>query len=250
MLLTFKNLRNAISRMLVPTLVPVTMNIYAPFGISRNKITEEFLSKTVNEDEILGKNNLKVNPKWYLILEAVRELNGRTYSLKVGRTIYQKICYVMTRNGVNTGFIFSKGSYGPYSTNVKDSIIALSNANLIVEQTLGRMVSLSVSDSVVINEDKFSQEEWLAMKKTVDLFGRVKSTDQAEMVATVLFSYDELLSLKQKISDKDVYDYVMAWKPHWKQEKNYEVCDTIRNLAMLSLISITHSNLLLDTTLF
>ena len=30
------------------------------------------------------------------------------------------------------------------------------------------------------------------MKKTVDLFGRVKSTDQAEMIATVLYSYYEL----------------------------------------------------------
>lgn len=230
--------------------LPIEIEIFAPFGISRNEITEEFLSKAVIEDEILGKNNLRVNPKWYLILEAVRELNGRTYSLKVGRTIYQKICYVLTRNGVNTGFTFSKGSYGPYSTDVKDSITALANANLIIEQTLGRMVSLSVSDHVVIHEDKFSQEEWLAMKKTVDLFGRVKSTDQAEMIATVLFSYDELNSSKQKISDKDVYDYVMAWKPHWEKEKNYEVCDTIHNLAMLSLISVTHSNLLLDTTLF
>ena len=156
----------------------------------------------------------------------------------------------MTRNGVKTGFTFSKGSYGPYSTDAKDSITALANANLIIEQTLGRMVSLSVSDNVVIHEDKFSEEEWRAMKKTVDLFGRIKSTDQAEMIATVLYAYDELYNEKQKISDKDVYDFVMSWKPHWKQEKDYEVCDTIHNLAMLSLISVSHSNLLLDTILF
>jgi O-acetyl-ADP-ribose deacetylase (regulator of RNase III)/uncharacterized protein YwgA len=230
--------------------LPLEVEIYAPFGVSRNKITADFLSKAVIEDDILGKSNLKINPKWYLILEAIRELNSRTYSLKVGRTIYQKICYVMTRNGVDTGFTFSRGSYGPYSTKVKDSIIALANANLIIEQTFGRMVSLSVSDTVVIHEDKFSEEEWIAMKKTVDLFGRVKSTDQAEMIATVLYSYDELNNEKQKISDKDVYDFVMNWKPHWAQEKNYEVCDTIHNLAMLSLISVTHSNLLMDTVLF
>lgn len=230
--------------------LPIEVEIYAPFGVSKNEITDDFLSKSVTADEVLGKSYLKINPKWYLILEAVRELNGRIYSLKVGRTIYQKICYVLTRNGVNTGFTFLKGSYGPYSANVKDSITALANANLIIEQTLGRMVSLSVSDNVVIQEDKFSQEEWIAMKKTVDLFGRVKSTDQAEMIATVLYSYDELNNGKQKISDKDVYNYVMSWKPHWKQEKNYEVCDTIHNLAMLSLISVTHSNLLLDTALF
>ncbi len=230
--------------------LPIEIEIYAPFGVSRHEMTDDYLSKVVVEDDILGKNNLKVNPKWYLILEAVRELNGRTYSLKVGRTIYQKICYVMTRNGVKTGFIFSKGSYGPYSANVKDSITALANANLITEKTLGRMVSLSVPDHVVIQEDKFSKEEWLAMKKTVDLFGRIKCTEQAEMIATVLYAYDKLNNGKRKISDKDVYDFVMDWKPHWEQEKDYDVCDTIHNLAMLSFISVTHSNLLLDTALF
>ena len=230
--------------------LPIEVEIYAPFGVNRNLITEEFLSKTVIEDEVLGKNNLKVNPKWYLILEAVRELNGRTYSLKVGRTIYQKICYVLTRNGVKTGFTFSKGSYGPYSTSVKDSITALANANLIIEQSLGRMVSLSVPENVVIHKEKFSEEEWLAMKKTVDLFGRIKSTEQAELIATVLYAYDVLTCEKKEIIDKDVYDFVMSWKPRWEQEKNFEVCDTIHNLAMLTLISVTHSKLLLDTAMF
>ena len=230
--------------------LPIKVEVYAPFGVSRNEITDEFLSKAIIENEALGKSTLKINPKWYLILEAVRELNGRTYSLKVGRTIYQKICYVMTRNGIKTGFTFAKGSYGPYSADVKNSITALANANLITEQTLGKMVALNVSNDVVIPEDKFSKEEWAAMQKTVDLFGRVKSTEQAEMIATVLYSYDDLNTGKEKISDKDVYDYVISWKPHWEKEKNFEVCDTIQNLAMLSLISVEHSNLLLDTTLF
>ena len=102
----------------------------------------------------------KINPKWYLILETVRELNGRKYTLKVGRTIYQKICYVITRNGVNTGFVFSKGSYGLYSADVKDSITALANANLITEKTLGRMVSLNVAEDVQINRKNFTDVEW------------------------------------------------------------------------------------------
>ena len=87
----------------------------------------------------------QINPKWYLILQVVKSLNERQYALKVGRTIYQKICYVLTRNGVNTGFVFSKGSYGPFSSQVKDSITTLANANLIVEKQLGKMISLSVT---------------------------------------------------------------------------------------------------------
>jgi len=182
-----------------------------------------------------------------LILETVRELNGRKYTLKVGRTIYQKICYVITRNGVNTGFVFSKGSYGPYSADVKDSITALANANLITEKTLGRMVSLNVAENVQINRKNFTDVEWEAMNKTVDLFGRMKDTEQAEMVATVLYAYDELSKGKNTIKDIDVYNYVISWKPQWKEGKSYMLCDAIHNLAMLSLISISHTGLLIDT---
>lgn len=227
--------------------LPIQIEIFAPFGTNPRELTEEFLSNSASEEDIVGSSNLRVNTKWYLILQVVKELNERKYALKVGRTIYQKICYVLTRNGVNTGFEFSKGSYGPFSSQVKDCITALANANLIVEKQLGRMISLSVAENVEIHKEKFTDGEWEAVLKTVDLFSRVKSTDQAEMVATVLYSYDQLSREQKDISDKDVYDYVLSWKPHWKTEKEYEVCDTIQNMAMLSLMNITCSNQLIDT---
>lgn len=230
-------------------LLPIDIEIYAPFGTSPKEITNEFLLNSVSEGNVIGNSNSKVNPKWYLILLVVRELNERKYALKVGRTIYQKICYVLTRNGVDTGFVFSKGSYGPFSSQVKDSITALANANLIVEKQLGRMISLSVSDGVELHREKFTEEELNAVKKTVDLFGRVKSTEQAEMVATVLYSYDQLISIKETISDKDVYDYVLDWKPRWKADKEFEICDTIHNMAMLSLMNISCSGELMNTML-
>lgn len=190
---------------------------------------------------------MRVNPKWYLILQVVRELNDRRYALSVGRTLFQKICYVLTRNGVNTGFRFSKGAYGPFSAQVKNSITALANANLIREKQSGKMISLRVPDEVQIYKEKFSKEEWLAVQKTVDLFARVKSTEQAEMVATVLFSYDELKKHQSNISDKEVYDEVMDWKPHWKTTKKFEVCDAIQNLAMLSFMDISCTDAFLKT---
>jgi O-acetyl-ADP-ribose deacetylase (regulator of RNase III)/uncharacterized protein YwgA len=229
--------------------LPIDIEIYAPFGTSPRELTAEFLSNAVSEADVLGNSNSRINSKWYLILFVVKALNERKYALKVGRTIYQKICYILTRNGVETGFIFSKGSYGPFSSQVKDSINALANANLIVEKQLGRMISLSVSDGVEIHKDDFSDEEINAAKKTIDLFGRVKSTDQAEMIATVLYSYDQLAKEKKVISDKDVYEYVLDWKPRWKSEKEFELCETIQNMAMLSLMKISCSGDLMDTML-
>ena len=231
------------------SILPINIEIYAPFGTSPKEISKEFLSNTVSEDNVIGNSNSRVNPKWYLILQVVRELNERKYALTVGRTIYQKICFVLTRNGVDTGFVFSKGSYGPFSSQVKESITALANANLIVEKQLGRMIALSVCDDVEIHKEKFTEEELNAVKKTVDLFGRVKSTDQAEMIATVLYSYDQLAQKKNDISDKDVYDYVLDWKPHWKAEKEFDLCDTIQNMAMLSLMDVSCSGNLMDTML-
>ena len=175
--------------------LPINIEIYAPFGTSSKKITREFLSNEISEDNVVGISNSKINPKWYLILLVVKKLNERKYALKVGRTIYQKICYVLTRNGVDTGFSFSKGSYGPFSSQVKDSITALANANLIIEKQLGKMISLNVSDGFEFHKEKYTDEELNAVKKTNDLFGRVKSTEQAEMIATVLYSYDQWVHL-------------------------------------------------------
>lgn len=109
------------------------------------------------------------------------------------------------------------------------------------------MNSLSVADHVIIQQEKFSNDEWEAVRKTVDLFGRVKCIDQAEMLTIVLYSYDQLAKLKENISDKDVYDFVFDWKPYWKVDKEYEICNTIQNMAMLSLINVSHSKELMET---
>jgi hypothetical protein len=81
------------------------------------------------------------------------------------------------------------------------------------------------------------------------LFGRIKRTEQAEMIAMVLYSYDQLVKEKACVSDKEVYDYVLDWKPHWKEEKEFEVCDAIHNMAMLSVMKVSHIGELMDTLL-
>lgn len=215
-----------------------------------SEMTNEFLEIGLPEQDISGSRRIPVNPKWYLILQVIKALNEREYSLKVGRTIYQKICYVLTRNGVDTGFAFSRGEFGPYSAQAKEAIVALANANLIMEKQLGKMISLSVSDDVVIRRGDFTEDEWHAAEKTIDLFGRVKRTEQAEMIATVLYSYDQLIKEKSSVSDKDVHDFVLEWKPHWREEKEFELCDTIHNMAMLSHMKISHSAELMETVFF
>lgn len=118
--------------------LPIEIEIYAPFGTSKNELTKGYLSKECTLNEVSGKTFKSINDSWYLLLQVIKELDKRQYSLKVGRTVYQKICYVLTRNGVDTRFEFKKGTYGPYSAQVKDSIKVLANANLIREESLGK----------------------------------------------------------------------------------------------------------------
>ena len=217
--------------------LPIYIEIYAPFGTPREQLTVDFLEKSIvnSSKEVLGSKVLKMNKYWLLILYVVQKLNHNQYSLSVGRTIFQKICYILTRTGIPTGFNFVEGSYGPYAKEVKEAITVLSNTNYMTERKLGRMVETIVPSSFKLPEDTFSEEEIMCADKTFDLFSRVKSTDQAEMITTVLFSYDEIEKEEQP-TEQQIYNHVIKWKPHWNGIKSSEVKTTIYDLSSLGWI--------------
>ncbi len=219
--------------------LPIEIEIYAPFGTPKEKLSLNYLEKAeTNSNLRQGAKNIPFNNKWLLILEVVKQINQQKYTLHVGRVIFQKICYVLTRSGIETGFTFVKGSYGPYSAQAKAIITALSNANLMIEtQCNGQtMVETHVTDNFVFDASLYSNEELQCLDKTVDLFCRLKNTNQAEMMATVMFSYDSLKEKKKTVSEKDIFDDVLDWKKHWVGSKDDEIKRTIRNLAILGWI--------------
>jgi hypothetical protein len=73
--------------------------------------------------------------------------------------------------------------------------------------------------------------------KTVDLFSRIKSTDQAEEVTMVLFASRQLkrADREKAINENELLDYILAWKESWRtEEKASSIRGTIRELVMLS----------------
>ena len=215
--------------------LPIDIELFAPYGTKPEQLTVQFLSKNEikSSQDIVGNKNIPFNKYWYLILYAVQRLNNDRYSLSVGRTIFQKVCYILTRAGIPTGFNFVEGSYGPYSKEVKQAIMVLSNANLMTEKQFGSMVKTIVSPKFKLSDEEFSKEELSRADKAIDLLSRIRSTDQAEMVATVLFSYDEMKTKMTEVSDYDVFEHVLNWKPRWKDVKEQEICSTISNLTYL-----------------
>ena len=183
-----------------------------------------------------GRTIMIDNTYWGLILQTIRDVTKQEYSINVGMPIYQPICYVLTRNGVNTGFAFDNQECGPYSEQAEESLAILEEMNLIIESPDG---VLTISDDFVFHEDDYTVAEINAVKNTVDLFCRVQTETQAELVANVLFCYDLMAKAKAIITDKDVYDYIRDHKPpRWK---NNEIRENIDSLAMLSYIRIQHS---------
>ena len=216
--------------------LPIKIEVYAPYGTKKDQMTEQFLSKR-HDNEATCIRHVSIRKEWQLILYIVQQLNNRRYVLHVGRTIFQKICYLITRSGVNTGFEFVKSSYGPYSPEAKKAVTILSNANYIIEKPYGsKMIQTHVSSDFTIDFSKFSAEDRERTNRTFDLMCRVKSTEHAELITTVMFAYDELSQKDDTVTDEQVYSYVMDWKPRWKNSKDYEVKETIEDLAMLGWI--------------
>ena len=218
--------------------LPIEIEIYAPYGTDPIKLTENYLKNNVHYsfDDITGIQRAKMDKNLLLLIYVVQQLNNDQYSLSVGRTIFQKVCYVLTRAGVNTGFNFVRGSYGPYAKEVKDAVIVLSNANYITERRLGKMVEVVVSPSFKLDFSNYSTEDIANTNHAIDLLSRVKSTEHAEMITTILFSYDELNKKMKEVTDENIISYILSWKPRWKTDKLPIIKRTILNLSILGWI--------------
>jgi hypothetical protein len=80
--------------------------------------------------------------------------------------------------------------------------------------------------------------------KTVDLFSRIKNTEQAEEVLTVLFASRQLKQTKptEEVAEKDLFEFILNWKKAWRtKEKQQALASAIRNLVMLGWMRLQFS---------
>lgn len=224
--------------------LPIDIEIYAPYGTKKEELTIEFLKENSNEQMISGIKFGKINDNWLLVLKLVQCLEESNYSVKVGRTIFQKICYILTRYGTDLGLNFSKGTYGPYSADIKNMIQILSNNNLIQEKIEKNMILLTVTDSFSIEETKYSEKDKENVNNTYKLFRRIKDTPQAEMITTIIYSYDQLSKNgQQKITENQLCAYIMNWKKRYQTETNEsKIRELSKNLTTMKLINLDYSH--------
>jgi uncharacterized protein YwgA len=184
------------------------------------------------------------------LTEVLRGLEEQRYANPVGRTIFQKICYVVTEMGVPTGFEFGKGSYGPFSDTVKLALHDFANRNWLHEEQLGRMVALKLTPQYAKERERFTDQIELHEKKiakVVDLFSRIKSTEQAEEVMTVLYASRQLKRANpgEEVTEQQLLDFILDWKKSWgKDEKRQAIESAIRNLVLLGWMRVRLNELI------
>ena len=228
--------------------IPVIM--YAPYGTPPEQLKLEFLTKeSYLQKTGSGKRVLqKINPAWVALAEIIYRIEQEKYHMPVGRVIFQKIAYVATSLGLPTGLHYVKSSYGPYSRELDDVKKRLSNDGLIQEEKLGKMFRVFLGSEYQNSRNKFKEylKKWNQLiDKTADLFLRL-NTNQAEIVATVLFTEKDLAG-NGNVSERDVLNKVMEWKQKRRPPlSEVEVAETIRNLGILKWFAVKPSPDLID----
>ncbi|MFQ5902260.1 MAG: macro domain-containing protein [Candidatus Binatia bacterium] len=225
----------------------IPVELYAPYGTPHEELQAEFLD--VGKLPSGAKHSMPepewIKSSWVALVEILQRLEEQPYHPLVGRTTFQKIAYVATEEGLPTGLHHQRGSFGPFSRELKGLTARLINNGLIREERLGRMFAVKVGPTFEDARKAYAPDlkQWEPIiDKTADLFMRLDSK-QAEIVATVLFAAKSLQKAKgDQPSERDVFDAVMQWK-HRRRPRLSEP-DTalaVRNLAALNWLHVKPS---------
>jgi len=219
----------------------VPVELYAPHGTPADQLQMQFLSESgVRGGEVPA---VRIRPSWVALIDILNRIEQEPYHWPVGRTIFQKIVYFATAQGLPTGIEHRQGSYGPFSESVKPLITALVNNGLLQEDRLGRMFHLKPGPTFLDAKRGFTRElsKWdVLLSKVADLFLRMP-TNEAEIAATVFFAANRLASAEVP-TERDVLDEVKRWKQRRRPPlRDEDIARTIRNLNLLSWVHLRPS---------
>ncbi len=225
--------------------LPIDIQVFAPYGTVASELDQDFLAGAVQQTiDDRGRMAERMPESWAVIMETLSQLGEQPYAAPVGRTIFQKICYIQTAMGLKTGFEFGKGSYGPFANEVKRVLHVFANRNWVQEQPLGRMIALKVDTQFSRDKPRFARviaDHARIVDRTVDLFSRIKSTDQAEELMTIIYASREMKESNpnQEVTEQELLDHIVLWKKRWGDEKRQRsLRASIRNLILLGWLKV------------
>ncbi|HEY5639477.1 MAG TPA: macro domain-containing protein, partial [Dehalococcoidia bacterium] len=96
----------------------IPVELYAPYGTSEAEITAEFLTDR-RSDKVSLRETTAVPLGLVATVEILNRIQQEPFRWPVGRIMIQKIAYFATSEGLPTGLSFTRGSFGPFSTDLK-----------------------------------------------------------------------------------------------------------------------------------
>lgn len=217
----------------------IPVELYAPYGTPSEQLQLNFLEKSPSDPtKATSEAPRRIEPAWVAVVEILARMETEPYHWPVGRTTLQKIAYFATESGIPTRLQFMRGSFGPYSAELKSQLTRLVNNGLIREERLGeKMFSVKVGPTFSDARKAYEREveHWSGIvERLSDLFMRMR-TNQAEVAATVHFAAKSLAEGTQETpTECEVLAEVMKWKQRRRPPLNEaEVSLAIRNLNML-----------------
>lgn len=227
--------------------IDIPVEVYAPFGTPPQMLTREFLTKKCYRNIVTThKELLKFNLAWLTLIEVLYELEKHPYHTSIGRTMFQKIGYVLTEQGVPTNFHYTQGSFGPFSRDIKKAITIMANNGLLIEEQCGSMFKVKVGHNYLFKRNKnldLINKYKIIVDRTIDLFARM-NTDQAELATTIFYSVKQLKKKKDPsiVTENDVLEYALNWKRLRRPPlAKTQVGSAIRNLVILKWIKVLYS---------
>jgi uncharacterized protein YwgA len=155
------------------------------------------------------------------------------------------MAYFATRAGIPTNLSFHRGSYGPFSNDVKPMVTRLVNNGLLREERVGQMLRVrpgtTYSDAIAAYRESLRDWEPL-IDRVADLFMRM-NTQRAEIAATVDFVARDLSAeMKRTPAETEVLEGVVQWKQRRRPplDKN-DVAEEIRALNLMGWLHLAPS---------
>lgn len=224
----------------------ISVELYAPAGTPDQELDDRFLSQNSSLAVLsaISAEPPRINPAWVALVEILARINEAFYHWPVGRTRFQKLAYFATVAGLPTELRFTRGSYGPFASEVKPLITKLVNNGLLREEDFGQMFVLKPGSTYVdaVHASLYQQslQQWEhVIERVVDLLLRL-STRDTEIAATVHFAWSTLTHESHKrVTEVEVLDEVKRWKQRRNPPfDNGAVIQTIRDLHLLGWLDV------------
>jgi len=222
--------------------VDIPVELYAPYNTPHIELQVEFLA---HQAGLFGSNQQKqadpnwVKPGWFAIVETINRITSQPYHYPVGRTIFQKISYILTLEGIPTELNFTKESYGPFSPELSRVATKLQNNGLIREEKVGNMHRVLEGPTYKDARPAYKEaiDAWEPiLERVTDLFMRLDSS-RAEIVASILFAAENLVG--ENADEADLVQAVMNWKLRHRPPLNQDqIAYHVRNLGALGWLEI------------